>query len=68
VEANEEIRERRLVNRSGGTRLDPGYVHRMSAIFEPPAIPHAVLRNDYDGDTDIIAQASSILDAPARRA
>ena len=61
VKASEEVREHRLAHRTTGTRLDPDYARKMAAIFEPPGIPHDVLRNDGD-EADIIVQALEILD------
>lgn len=62
VEASEEVREHRLAHRTKGARLDPVYARRMAAIFEPPGIPHDVLRNDSDGESEIIGQALEILE------
>jgi gluconokinase len=64
VEAAEDVRERRLANRSAGAHLEPGYARRMASIFEPPAIPHDVIRNDHDGDAEILGQVGDLLDSP----
>lgn len=61
VEADEAIRERRLVNRTSGTHLDAEYARQMATLFEPPDIPHDHLFNNAAGDAHIIAQAKALL-------
>ena len=34
---------------------------RMAALFEPPAIPHTVIRNDEDGVSSLLSQVRVIL-------
>lgn len=62
VEADDDVRERRLAHRTAGSRLDPAYARRMAANFEPPGIPFEAIRNDRDGSADVIAQARRLLD------
>jgi len=61
VEASEDVREERLMNRSGGVRVQPGYARRMASIFEPPDIPHEVILNETNGEEEIIMQARQLL-------
>ena len=61
VEAQDEVREHRLAHRSTTARLDPAYARRMAVLFEPPEIAHEVLKNDVDGESEIIAQAAKML-------
>jgi gluconate kinase len=60
VEAEIPVRERRLAHRTHQA-LDPDYVRKMDAIFEPPRIPHRVILNNQDGDTHIKTQLAAIL-------
>ena len=64
VEASDDTREHRLAHRSTGAHLEPDYARRMATLFEPPVIPHAVLRNDGGGQDGIVRQMRAILDRP----
>jgi gluconate kinase len=55
VEAETTVREMRLARRDNQP-LDPDYARRMTLIFDPPRIPHSVMRNDVDGSAHLMAQ------------
>lgn len=60
VEADEAVRERRLIARTHQA-LDPVYARRMTSFFDPPAIPHQVIVNNQDGDAHLHGQIAAIL-------
>lgn len=62
VTAADAVRERRLAERPY-MPLQPEYVRRMNALFEPPRIPHTVMHNDADGTAHLRAQIEALLAA-----
>jgi gluconate kinase len=60
VEAQDDVRERRLIERTHQA-LDPGYARRMTALFDPPTIPHQLIVNNQDGDAHIRAQIAPLV-------
>lgn len=60
VQADPVIRERRLTQRSHQP-LDPEYARRMSRLFEPPRIPHAMITNNDDGDEAVRQQIAALI-------
>ncbi len=60
VQADDTIRERRLVHRTSQP-LDPAYTRRMIALFEPPHIPYQIINNNDDGGLQLTEQIAHIV-------
>ena len=60
VTSEESVRETRYANREY-FNLGIPYLRHMSALFDPPIIPHKVLRNTKDGQEDILQQLTRII-------
>ncbi len=60
VVCDEQLRENRYQKREY-FNLGLAYLRKMSALFDPPVIPHDILHNKADGDEQIKRDLSSLL-------